>query len=290
MKLNGYKEVVSENNFIELAQMYSDVGFKPGSTAKADFLGELSNQLINRFQAADSAVLVDGGRARAAGLDDKEISIWSRSTGLMAALDKQGWSGRMLATKGDYLRVVDANLSGNKSNFYVTRHTDYAINVDRNSGLNSVAKVTWEHSGKSATWPGGDYLNFVRIYVPAGAGLRSSTGFEKDSFAVTQDGDKTVFQGFVRVPYGSKKSVEVRYSLPGSLSLPERNGAYDLTWQKQAGIVEEPVSIRFNTPLFLEPQDVSAGGQVGDDGVILWKSAHAGNARYQATLTNRRGT
>lgn len=288
MKLDGYKEVITADNFIQLAQVYSDVGFTPGSTAKADFLGELANQLLYRLQTAGPSVWLPATKAVASGLEQKEISIWSGDKPVMTVLDKQGWTGKILATKGDYLRVVDANLAGNKSNYYVQRSTSYAINVDRNSALHGVATITWKHSGKSATWPGGDYVNYVRLYVPKDSVLNGSSGFDAEGVTIGQEGDKTVFGGFVRVPYNSQKTVEVRYSLPLALSLPKQEGLYSLLWQKQPGINSEPLTVTFNAPVFLDATAITGGGQEQEDGSVVWQSSQTDDADFTLQLQNHR--
>ena len=63
MKVEGYKETVTAQNFTQLAQVYSDVGFKPGSTGKTDFLGAMANQLLNRLQKGGDSLLLPNHRA-----------------------------------------------------------------------------------------------------------------------------------------------------------------------------------------------------------------------------------
>jgi nucleoside-diphosphate-sugar epimerase len=283
MKLSGYKETVTADNFDQLAQVYSDVGFTPGSTAKKDFLGEMSHQLLSTLQSGGSGVWLPTAKALSIGLANREIQVWARDSQVLSLLDQQRWSGRLESTDGDYLRVVDANLSSNKSNYYVQRSTAYAINVDRDSALHGVATISWKHSGTSATWPGGDYINYVRLYVPLGSQLASWTGFDQDGMKSSQEAGKTVFGGFVRVPYGSVKSVEVRYDLPVSLSLPTTKGVYQLLWQKQSGIAQEPLKVTFNAPVFLQASQVSSGGNRQGDGVV-WQTIETNDVSMRTLL------
>jgi hypothetical protein len=266
--------------------VYADVGFEPGSTGKTDFLGAMANQLLNRLQHGGDALLLPVAKAGYAGLLTKEVTLWARDDQVQKVLARQQWVGGMTATKGDYLRVVDANLGANKANYYVTRRTEYAINVDRDSALHGVVKVTWKHTGTSATWPGGDYLNYVRIYVPDESVLSATSGFRDDEVTVSKESGKTVFGGFVKVPYASEKTVEIRYSLPLSLSLPEQDDGYHLTWQKQSGIVEEPLRVIFNAPLFLEAAS-TGGGQTQPNGSIEWSGHQLTDTSLQLKLERK---
>jgi hypothetical protein len=269
MHIDGYDEMVTAANFDQLTQMYADVGFTPGSTAKKDFIGAMTSQLISQLQQGGSWTWLKVGNMANQSLISREVQLWSADKPVLDWLDNQSWSGRLVETKGDYLRVVDANMSANKSNYYVQRSTTYEINVDRNNGLHSVAAISWKHNGDSATWPGGDYTNYVRLYVPKGSHLTSWTGFDQDGVSVSEEGDKTVFGGMLKIPYGSTRQVEVRYDLPDSLSLKTTQGKYQLIWQKQSGLAAESVAIQFNTPLFLKAEQLSGNG-VATDQKVVW--------------------
>src|SRR5690606_35742985 len=140
---------------------------------------------------------------------NQEIQIYSKDPAVALLLDQQDWFGRVKAADGDFLYVVDANVGANKSNYYISRKTQYSINVDRNSQLNSVAKITWQHDGKSGTWPGGNYRNYVRLYTPLGCKLIGAKNFDSEELDVYVEGDKQVFGGFVTIPYNNQKVVEV---------------------------------------------------------------------------------
>lgn len=289
MKMKGYEETVTADNFDQLAQVHSDVGFTPGSTGKKDFLGEMADTLLTKFKQQKSDGLVSVAKAVGLGLQTKEIQLWAADAPVQAVLGTQNWTGEMTKTQDDYLRVVDANMSANKANYYVRRSTEYDINVDRDSNLHSVVTVQWEHSGTSATWPGGDYRNYVRIYAPQGSTLTGWNGFDEDGVTQSEEGGKAVFGGFVVVPYNTTRSVEVRYDLPTSISLPKNDGAYTLVWQKQAGIIDEPVTVRFNAPIFLQAAEVSSGGQIWNDGRVVWGVSGRNDMTLKTRLDRKNG-
>ncbi len=283
LHLENFNETVTADNFSMLAQTHSNVGFVPGSTGKKDFLSVLAETLLARIEQGNSGDWLQAGQALAQGLSQREIQIYVKDPAVALLIDQQDWSGRTKVTNGDYLRVVDANIGANKSNYYITRQTDYSINVDRNSHLTGVAKISWQHAGTSGTWPGGSYRNYVRLYVPLGTTLISASNFDVENLDVFTEGDKQVFGGYVTVPYDSQKTVEVAYTLPSRLGLLENNGNYNLLWQKQSGIVDEKLSVAFNPPVFLNTTQISTGGET-KDGRIIWRQKGSNDLTFSAQL------
>ncbi len=283
--MQQYDKKVTVQNFDTLAQTYSNVNYVAGSTNKRDFLGQLAQTIFNRLttdQAADWTTL---SQAVITGLTTKEIQLYSPEPAVSLLINQHNWGGLTMNTTTDYLRVVDANVVGNKSNLYVSRSTKYDLNVDRQGGLSSVLTITWDHAGQSATWPGGDYVNYLRVYVPQGADLQSSKGFDTDQLRTYQEDGKQVFAGQVTLPYGKQSSVELRYALPDSLSLNNNRSLYQLSWQKQSGVVNEPLTVQFNTPTFLKNTNASAGAQLQGD-TVKWPLTGTTDTSISATFTS----
>jgi hypothetical protein len=183
--------------------------------------------------------------------------------------------------------VVDANIGANKANMYVKRSQKYSVSVDRDSNLKSTLDITWQHSGTSSSWPGGDYIDYVRIYVPAGAVLKEAHNFEDDNLEISEEGGKTVFGGKVAVVHNRKKSVSISYELPRSLGLNLNKGQYELLWQKQAGIVEEPVQVTFHTPLFLKIDQASKDAVIDKSNAAVWDNIQANDTTFSVKTTQR---
>ena len=90
--------------------------------------------------------------------------------------------------------------------------------------LEKVIKVTYENTAKNTNWPGGDYKNYLRIYLPAEAYLT-----ELSLIDGYNAGDRKVYMGnelkirevngkkevglLVVVPVRSKKILEIKYTM-----------------------------------------------------------------------------
>jgi hypothetical protein len=279
--LEEYQETVTAQNFDTLAQTHSNTNYISGSTNKKDFLGVLSQQVINQLN--QPAKIPSLAQAISTGLQTKEIQLYSTNPDIQLLIAQYNWGGLTQQASTDYLRVVDANVIGNKSNHYIYRSTNYHVNVDRQGQLSAVTTINWDHTGQSATWPGGDYQNYLRVYAPLGATLTDSQGFADKVISYTESG-KQVFAGLVSVPYNHQTQAVLRYNLPLHLSLANTDYAYQLAWQKQSGILSEPLNIQFNAPTFLQFQSASSGA-INQPGRLSWSKAGDTDQHFSSSFS-----
>lgn len=251
--LPEFQQTVTADNFDQLAQAHSNAFYTSGVSDKKDFLAVLFTQLFSQLGQDHGPSWIDLAKVVYQGLHNQEIQLYSRQPEVASLIGQHDWAGLTKQGSGDYLRVVDANIGANKSNYYIQRSTDYQVNVDRYGHLSGVATITWKHSGQSATWPGGDFANYLRLYVPQGAQLQSAQGVDPQEITSYTEANKQVFATSITIPYNQTTTLVLRYSLPQTLDLVSTNYTYQLDWQKQSGIQTELLTIRFNTPSYLKP-------------------------------------
>lgn len=248
--LSDYKETITADNLFEKAQIQAEVDFKPGSTKKKDFLSSLAGRLFEIVKIkkdSDWSQLIFSLAER---LEQKDIFFYLSDPATQKALESSDWLGRMKETDGDYLWLIDSNVSANKANLWVKRSAGYVLSVDRDGNLLANLTVSWNNQAVSQTWPSGDYKNYFRIYVPLGAEITKTEGFASTIETGGEQG-KTVFAGLVEVPISKVQEISISYKLPVSLSLLKKSN-YSLLVQKQSGVGEENFSFRINLPIFLE--------------------------------------
>lgn len=259
VQLTAYNEKITAENVFERAQFHSEVGFEPGSTQKKDFLGQLANALLEKFLTNQDKFAQNFGRLLAQGLAARDIMVYSTNINLQTVLEDSALAGQSSyqAQSGhraqfdqlsDYLRVIDSNVGGNKANFWVNRTSEYSVDVDRDGRLRGTLEITWVHTGTNATWPNGDYQNYVRFYLPPDIDNLQIDPPLTDQQIVDESGYKSV-QGLAEVPIDTVKKITVSYQLPGRLALTNQN-PYTLTWENQPGL-EEKIEFQFNLPTFL---------------------------------------
>jgi hypothetical protein len=223
-----FKEKINRNNLYEQAEFYSETKFFPGSKQKASFLGGLGRQLFEEIKNLKGEQRLKMVQALVEMLDRNEIQIALTNQGAAKVVAELGWDGAMYDGKcavdrcfADYLYIVEANLGVNKANYFLYRSIDQTIDIGKQT-IGRVVKISYENTAKNNNWPGGDYKNYMRMYIPASANVAevSVTDVEANGIKTIYSGDNLSIEtnkgkkelGFlVVVPAGKKRMVEVRY-------------------------------------------------------------------------------
>lgn len=268
--LADYGETITADNFFERTQFHADVNFFPGSTAKKDFIGATARIVMDKLLHSQPDLWPGLIGALQKSLDEKHLILNSSDQVAQGLLAESNWDGAVAETGvvsevrsgrvEDYLMVVDANVGGNKANYFVKNQSNYQVAVDKNGQLAAQLTLLYEHTATTETWPSGRYKNYLRVYVPKGATLQKleiSDVKETPSFTTSVEGDKTVFGIFFEVPSQTKRTIVLSYALPMKLPTIARESQYRLLVQKQAGQDSPPFSVNFDVPTFLKitPKD-----------------------------------
>jgi hypothetical protein len=161
------------------------------------------------------------------------------------------------------LYIVESNLGVNKANYFLKRNIDRTVDINT-TAIGRVMKINYENTAKNNTWPGGDYKNYVRIYIPGGSNLAEvsvtdekgvKTAVSGNSLNINQVGNKKEIGFLAVVPVGSKRTVELRYTdqiNPGK----ESSFSYLDYVQKQPGFGDTPIVTLVSIPEGWQPMGV----------------------------------
>jgi nucleoside-diphosphate-sugar epimerase len=170
--LTAYNEEINADNLYERTQFHSEFNYKEGQSQKKTFLTVLGSKFLEKvfsLQPKDMPKLMD---AFALSLQNKHILISNPNTQTSTLLEKYGWDGSLHKQKGDYLYVVNANLGGNKANYYVKNKMNYEVTGQTRDGImRGTLTLEYKHMGKDLAWPGGTYKNYVRVLTQKGTKL-----------------------------------------------------------------------------------------------------------------------
>lgn len=113
--------------------------------------------------------------------------LYDRRPAVEAAIEAAGGAGAISNPGTDSLFVVDDNLSYNKLNPYIHESATYHVHIDKH--LNATATLSLHYfdapSPRNLLGAGPflgegytkhDYQDFIRVYVPPGVKLTSSSG------------------------------------------------------------------------------------------------------------------
>ncbi len=255
--LSAYNEEVNSQNIYERAEMHSEFNYKEGSDQKRSFLTMLGSKLLERLFSLDRSRMPQLGDAFLTSLNQKHLLVYLTNDPLNNLLQTKHWDGSLVATPGDYLYVIDANLGGTKANYYVKKSMNYEVSsLTRDGVLRATLKLEYDHTGKDIAWPGGPYTNYLRVITQNGAKLtgasimydsQGSQGIFDKIISNTEGRYSTFETSFVLQPQ-SKVTVTFNYDLSPSLSFTKDNTQYSLFWQKQPGTQDEQANFLMNKP------------------------------------------
>jgi hypothetical protein len=197
---------------------------------RKDLLGRLMNAILEgAFQAPREQwkPLFEAGLNLVA---EKHILLYFHNEPAQLLAEKYNYAGRLWDFDGDYLHINDANFAGRKANWYV-KETVTKEMVRRGEKMESAVTIDYENTGEyHAEWNTG-YRDYVRIYVPLGSKLLSSSG-SLHSVTTFEDLGKTVFAGYIACDPLQKASFVVKYQLPFEV---KKGQALQMLIQKQPG-------------------------------------------------------
>ncbi len=282
--LADFDEKINKGNLFERAEFYSETNFFPGSTQKASFLSVLGSQLFETIRTASPAEYLSIASAVFSSLEQKEIMIWSHSQQLNNGLLANNWDGRIkniaAAQEGvfsDYIFLVEANLGVNKSNYFLRRSIEEMIDIKNEGTVDHVLKINYENTSQSSNWPGGDYKNYLRIYLPLLTELgdvyiydplvsgETKRPLSKDQIEQVKDSGKEVVSFLAKVPISSRRTIEVHFSQ--KVEIGSGNWKYLRYFQKQSGFGSTPLTLLVSypdgwQPLQVNPEAASTEGKL----------------------------
>lgn len=247
--MEGYPGTYSDENAILALEYQVEKGFEEQGIARGErksVMNDLAKEIARRVMNASIKEKMALADMAVEDLKRKDIQLYFADEQLQTAAANAGWAGIVdSAWQQDYFMTVDANLGAFKSDYYVKRSLDYALDLSKEKPT-ATLKISYEHTAKQKDWMTKDYLSYLRVYVPEGSWLVSQKNFDGTKFGndPPAGGGKKYFGAIVKVPLGTTKTVELNYTLPQFD--PAQN--YDLLIQKQAGLNNVPVHVRVILP------------------------------------------
>jgi hypothetical protein len=249
---------------------------------RKDFMTDLVSAMLDKVQNQPGDIDV-GGLANAVlqALRQRHILIYLHDKQAAQILASHGWDGALLATDGDYLQLVDANVGFNKVDPNVQRSITYRVDLTNPQRPIVRAAVSYRNNSQQETgdclqgaeWEPayaqrmhGCYWDYVRLYVPRGSALLETdreplpAGSLLSRFRYAPLGDAGPEEGpvekdkkalglFFVVAPGEERLVEIAWELPASI-VRQEDGTwrYQLLVQKQSGVPPIPLEISVVLP------------------------------------------
>lgn len=193
--LTAYNEEITADNLYERTQFHSEFNYQEGKSQKKTFLTVLGSKFLEKVFSLQPKHMPELLSAITTSLEGKHILITNPNTNVSTLLEKYGWDGSLHEYSGDYLYVVNANLGGNKANYYVSNKMDYEITGQtRDGAMRAKLTLEYKHQGKDLAWPGGEYKNYVRVITQQGTKLTGAllTIYDKQGRVIKLETAETI--------------------------------------------------------------------------------------------------
>lgn len=281
--LPDFNEKINSGNLFERAEFWSENQFFPGSNQKMAFLGLLAKQLFENIKAAKAEDYLKITKSILTALDEKSILLFVHDEKLAEKMRQLNWDGGIKNVQcnlpdcfNDYLFLVEANLGINKTNYFLKRGVEHSVDIQKNGIISHLVKINYENSATSNNWPGGDYVNWLRVYLPKESKIeeiiildpldpKNQEIIDIKSREEEVKDEKEIVGFLVRVPVNQRRTVSLKYSQESS----DKGSNYFLYWQKQPGYTSTPISLLISFPSGWQPIQVNPAATLVSDKLLF---------------------
>jgi hypothetical protein len=285
VEVPDFGETVNKDNLYEQAEFWAEAKFFPGSSQKASFLGGLSRQMFEEIKILSTEKQLALVMEMVDLLQKNEIQISIDEAKVADKMASFGWDGAMWTGEcgkdnclADYLYIVEANVGVNKANYFLYRNIEQLVEISQRS-VARVLKINYENTALNDSWPGGDYKNYMRVYLPLGANLAQvvlkdgnnpavKKVYTDNEMKIKQVGNKKELGFLMTVPVGEKRILEIRYSSVINLTGGERF-SYLGYIQKQSGFGDTGMVTLVSMPEGYQALQVEPAASVVGDKLLF---------------------
>jgi hypothetical protein len=261
--LPKYNITINAENFVETTQTATSVTYDKELNQPKQFLADFYPLLMEKLGSSESGGSMAFLEIFQQNLFQKNILLYARNAELQKKIADFNWGGEVRNTDRDYLSIVNSNLGGTKTDRFLTREINLKSTVASDGKITNTLQYTI-HNPLPKT-EGLQNKSFVRVLVPEGSTLQSSSGFDNYQLPqlptetndyvldpIVQDWQKQVkqdtstgiyigteagktwFGSWLEVAGGESKTITLSYVLPFKIGKLDR---HSLLIQKQAGVL-----------------------------------------------------
>ncbi len=210
-------------------------------------IGDLMDKIMHNFMNDfNRDKLVASIKILESNLAKKNILLYFTNKNLQAGVEKRSWAGEMKKAPLDYLSIIDTNIAGGKTSYYIKNDYRLRVEIKKDGSIINKLSINKKHLGnKGDLFSGIRNVNWLRVYVPLGSTLIKANGFsqpdnsyfketeinaqkneileqsenryELDPLSQTkiyQENGKTVFANWTMIDPGESDLIELEYKLP----------------------------------------------------------------------------
>ncbi|MCB9438528.1 MAG: DUF4012 domain-containing protein [Anaerolineales bacterium] len=257
VEVEGYPNTtISGSNFRDTIYQIRTSG--EGDTPHKRFLAAVYRSIMTSWQnvPVDRKDEVLGAQLRA--LREQHLMVYFKDDALNQSIAPFGWSGQQeAALNHDYLMVVDANVTPNKSNRSVIRQITYDVTIETNGTLNNRVTISYDYSdilakNDPAVSEGNGlidrYYNRLQVFIPHASTLTDLESMPGGTESFETD-THTEITSFVIVEYNAGERYQFSFTTPVLVEEFGPYRRYRLLLQKQPGTINDTVNVQVRLPV-----------------------------------------
>ena len=211
-----------------------------GTSYRKEFTGYLFKHFMATLKDNTSKDIGPLLKVMLDGLKTKDVQVALNPTQAQKALTDAHLDSTVRSPAGvDTSFIVDANISGSKSNYDITNTVTDAITLDTNGNAQHHMTITYDwpdtpqveadlHFGNESL-----YHDYLRVYVPTSAKLKSSSGWT--STKEPNAYNSQIISGDFKLHFPGKGTVTLDWSQPNAATHDATGWHYSYLVQHQAG-------------------------------------------------------
>ena len=267
--------IITPDNFMDTVQAIAEQ--KQHITLEPkQIIGDMMMVIMERLPTLNQEQYLQIVKVLEESLSEKDILLYLTDADLQQRVEAMGWDGRIKSVTGDYLAVINTNIAGAKSDKRISQTVTHEAKISADGSIFDTVTIVREHKGqKGELFSGVRNVNWLRVYVPLGSRLISSSGWRVPEIALEQpkadweldpalaneteaetesgtgtlsyrEQDKTVFANWSMIDPGEMAVIKLVYKLPFRLETSGNDKElfykYNLLIQKQAGTHNSEIS------------------------------------------------
>jgi hypothetical protein len=296
VNVSDYNQTVSADNFYQVTQSHSQENFFPGSTQKKDFLTSFYNALQAKISGQKNLSYLSFAKALINSINEKHVLFAFNNANEQATFAVNGWSSSLVqnsllsnSTVTDFVGMSEANLGGNKVNYYISRSLSQTVNIKSDKTISEILTASFKNSAPVDLGDKGTYKNYLRFILPLNAtisgiqidnqtqkiipAITDPTVYEKKGFIAPvglevqkdTEGGKTIYGFFITIAPQALKTIKIQYTLAQKIDTVQSQLNYQLKVFKQPGVDFLPYDFALSFPANLKvvssDKEVKLSGQ-----------------------------
>ncbi len=265
-----YSVTITSENFIEETLNQVENEYDVEENKPKQFIADLLPIVLERVFSGNQQEFFALLGVLSEALEQRHLMFYMSDQTTQTQVDQLDWGGEIKQSSGDYLMVVNTNISGGKTDAVIDQTINHKVEIQPNGEAITTVEITRLHNGQiDDQWTGSKNIDFMRLYAPQGSELIEATGFESPDPKLMQwpepgyevDSDlsdiegqviidertntrinnefgKTVFGNWVQVEPGESVTATITYKLPFTVTTGgfiNTSTPYSLYVQKQSG-------------------------------------------------------